>query len=189
MKRFLMTMIVAAVFMATSAQAAKGKLYFAGNVGFGFATDLEEGNVEVSFDPGWNILGALGYDMGQFRVEGEIGYHEVGIDEVTVGGVPFPVDGDASALTFMANGYYDHEMGNSPLMPYVGLGLGLADTDVEITGVSVGGDVEFAYQFMVGAGYDIAPNVVLTGGYRFLGIADSGAPDIHEFNFGARFMF
>jgi len=31
--------------------------------------------------------------------------------------------------------------------------------------------------------------VVLTGGYRFFGIADSGAPDTHEFNLGARFMF
>jgi opacity protein-like surface antigen len=189
MKRFLMTMICAAVFMATSAQAANGKLYFAGTAALGIASDLEEQGVEVSFDPGWSITGAVGYDFGKFRVEGEIGYRTVDIDEVSIPGFPpVSLDGDASALTFMANGYYDHDMG-SPLTPYVGFGIGLADTDVEIVGVSVGGDTEFAYQFMVGAGYEVAPNVVLTGGYRFFGIADSGAPDSHEFNLGARFMF
>jgi len=190
MKRFLMTVVFATVFMATSAQAAaKGKLYFAGTAGIGIASDLEEQGVEVSFDPGWSITGAVGYDMGMFRVEGEIGYRTVDIDEVTITGFPpVSIPGDASALTFMVNGYYDHEMG-SKLTPYVGFGMGLADTDVEIVGVSVGGDTEFAYQFMLGAGYEVAPNVVLTGGYRFFGIADSGSPDTHEFNLGARIMF
>ncbi len=77
----------------------------------------------------------------------------------------------------------------SPLTPYVGIGLGFVDADLEISGTSISDDTEFAYQFMVGAGYDISPNVVLTGGYRYFGIADSEAPDIHEFNIGARFMF
>jgi OmpA-OmpF porin, OOP family len=194
MKRFWITMVVAAVFMATSAQAAtKGKLYFSGTAGLGFASDLEERGVEVSFDPGYSITGALGYDLGQFRVEGEIGYRTVDIDKVRVGAVSGPVGGDASALAFTANGYYDHEMGNSPLTPYIGLGLGLADTDIEVVipgfGTIKDGDVEFVYQFMVGAGFDVSPNLVLTAGYRFFGIADSGSPDSHEFNLGARFMF
>jgi opacity protein-like surface antigen len=194
MKRFLMTLIVAAVFMATSAQAANGKLYFAGTAGLSIASDLEEQGVEVSFDPGWNITGAVGYDFGRFRVEGEIGYRTFDIDEVSVPGFPpVSLDGDASALTFMANGYYDHELRNSPLTPYIGFGLGIADAEVEVTIPGLGtlstDDTEFAYQFMVGAGYEVAPNVVLTGGYRFFGIADSGAPDSHEFNLGARFMF
>ena len=88
----------------------------------------------------------------------------------------------------MANGYYDHDMG-SPLTPYAGFGLGLADVEAEIAGIDLGGDTEFAYQVMVGAGYEISPSMVLTGGYRYFGIADSESPDIHEFNVGARFAF
>lgn len=89
----------------------------------------------------------------------------------------------------MANGYYDHEMGNSPLTPYVGVGLGIADTDLNLAGTSVGDETNLAYQFMVGLGYEVAPNVVLTGGYRYFGIFDTEAPNSHEFNLGARFMF
>ncbi len=188
MKRLLMFMMFAAIMMATSAQAAQGKMYFAGSAGLSIATDVDFPGGNISFDPGWNITGALGYDMGMFRVEGEIGYRMIDVDEVTLGGVPFPVDGDVTALTFMANGYYDHDMG-SPLTPYVGFGLGFVDADLEISGTSISDDTEFAYQFMVGAGYDISSTMVLTGGYRYFGIADSEAPDIHEFNVGARFMF
>jgi opacity protein-like surface antigen len=48
---------------------------------------------------------------------------------------------------------------------------------------------DFAYQFMLGLGYDITPNTILTAEYRFFGIADSDAPSTHAFIFGARFMF
>ena len=194
MKRFLMTLIVAAVFMATSAQAANGKLYFAGSAGLTIASDQEEQGVEVSYDPGWNITGAVGYDFGRFRVEGEIGYRTFDVDEVSFPGLPtVSLDGDTSALTFMANAYYDHELRNSPLTPYIGFGLGIADADTEVVipgfGTLKATDTEFAYQFMAGAGYEVSPTVVVTGGYRFFGVADSGAPDAHEFNLGARFMF
>ncbi len=104
MKRFLMFMVFATVFMAASAQAAKGKMYFAGSAGLSISTDVDFPGGNISFDPGWNITGALGYDMGMFRVEGEIGYRMIDVDEVTIGGVLFPADGDVTALTFMANG-------------------------------------------------------------------------------------
>ncbi len=193
MKRFLITMVVAAVFMATSAQAApKGKLYFAGNLGLTIASDSDDFGSSISFDPGFNITGAVGYDIGQIRVEGEIGYRRVEMDSATGFGFFAPIDGEVSTLTFMANGYYDFEI-NSPLTPYVGFGLGLANTDIEFVipffGTVGGSETDIAYQFMVGAGYEIAPNIILTGGYRFLGIADSGAVDFHEFTVGARYMF
>lgn len=189
MKRFLMTLVVAAVFMATSAQAANGQLYASGNLAFGILTDTDDSGLEISFDPGWGLNGAIGYDMGQIRVEGEIGYRDYGIDEVRIFGTPFPVDGSVSALTFMVNGYFDFEMSGSPLTPYVGLGLGIADFDIEISGVSADAGSELAYQFMAGVGYDVAPNTVLTAGYRFFGFSDNAGSFVHELNIGARFMF
>ena len=188
MKRFLMTMIVAAVFMATSAQAAKGKMYFSGSAGVSITEDLDFPGINISFDPGYNVGGALGYDMGRFRVEGEIRYSSVDVDEVRVFGVPVPASGDLSALTFMANGYYDVEMSNSPLTPYLGAGLGLVASEIAGPGGSIN-EEDFGYQFMVGLGFDVSPSTILTAEYRYFGIADSDAPSTHAFIFGARFMF
>jgi len=168
MKRFLMFAMFAAIMMATSAQAAKGQTYFAGNFAFGIATDLEDDvGDELSFDPGFGFIGAVGYDMGEIRVEGEIGFRIFDFDEATIGGFTFPVDGDITALTFMINGYYDMEMPNSPLTPYVGFGLGFLDFELDATGGGSISETEFAYQVMLGLGYEISPNTVLTGGYRF----------------------
>jgi OOP family OmpA-OmpF porin len=187
MKRFLMVMVVAAVFMATSAQAANGKLYFSGSAGVSITDDLDFPGLNISFSPGFNVGGALGYDMGQFRVEGEIRYSSVDVDEVN--GVSFPASADLSALTFMANGYYDHEMRNSSLTPYLGFGLGFVDSEVSVAGFGSTSETDLGYQFMVGLGFDVTPNTILTAEYRFLGIADSDAPNTHAFIFGARFMF
>ena len=60
MKRFLMTMVFAAVFMATSAQAADGKLYFSGSVGLSITDDLDFPGINFSFSPGFNVGGRLG---------------------------------------------------------------------------------------------------------------------------------
>ncbi len=187
MKRFLMTMIVAAVFMATSAQAANGKMYFSGSAGVSITNDLDFPGINISFDPGFNVGGALGYDFGQFRAEGEIRYSSVDIDEVN--GIPSSISADLSALTFMANGYYDHEIRNSSLAPYLGLGLGFADSELTVAGFGSSSETDFAYQFMAGLGFNVSPSTILTAEYRFLGIADSDAPNTHAFLFGARFMF
>ncbi len=190
MKRFLMFMMFAAIMMATSAQAAKGQMYFAGNFAFGILTDSEAAAVEISFDPGFGFIGAVGYDMGEIRVEGEIGYRLFDIDERTIPpSPPISTDGDFKALTFMVNGYYDIEMPNSPLTPYVGFGLGFVDNEIDVTGVGSASEEEFAYQVMLGLGYEISPNTVLTAGYRFFGFTNNEGAYTHELNLGARFMF
>jgi len=187
MKRLLMTLIVVSVFMAASAQAANGKMYFSGSAGLSITDDLDFPGINISFSPGFNVGGALGYDMGQIRVEGEIRYSSVDVDEVN--GVPIPFDATLSALSFMANGYYDVEMGNSPVTPYIGAGLGIVDSEIDVAGVGSASETDLAYQFMVGLGFDVSPTTVLTVGYRFFGIAETDAPNTHEFNIGARFMF
>jgi len=187
MKRLLMVLMIASVFMATSAQAANGKVYFSVNAGLTLTDDMDVPGLNLSFDPGYNVGGAVGYDFGKFRAEGEITYRSSDLD--TANGAAVTVDSDVSALSFMANGYYDHEMGNSPLTPYVGFGMGVVDSDLNVTGTSVGSETNFAYQFMLGLGYGITPNVVMTGGYRYFGVADSVVPNSHEFVFGARYMF
>ena len=187
MKRFAMFMIFAMVFMATSAQAApRGQLYASGAFALGILTDRDVGNISISYDPGFGFFGAVGLDMGQFRVEGELGYRRFSIDEVRVSGSPVPASGHASVVSLMANGYFDIEMSNSPVTPYLGVGLGFVDLSGN-TGGSSG--TEIGYQFMAGAAYDISPQAALTAGYRFFGYTDNEGSYVHELNIGARFMF
>jgi OOP family OmpA-OmpF porin len=185
MKRFLMTLILASVFMATSAQAEKNKWYFAAQGGASLTDDFDLPGLNISFNTGYNLGGALGYDMGKFRVEGEITYRSVDID--TVNGVSFPLDASLSALTFMANGYYDFEMDS--LTPYIGVGLGVADSEIEVSGFSAVSETDFAYQFMAGLAFNVSKTAYLTAGYRFFVISETDAPNSHEFTLGARFMF
>lgn len=187
MKRFLMTLVCVMVFMASSAQAASGKLYFTGSAGVSITDDIDSPGLNISFSPGFNVGGALGYDAGQFRVEGEITYRSVDVDEVN--GAPFPLDATFSTLSFMANGYYDHEMRNSPVTPYIGAGVGIVDNEVDVPGFGSASETELAYQFMAGLAFSISPNAYLTGGYRYFGIAETDAPGTHEFILGARYMF
>lgn len=146
MKRFLMTMVFAAVFMATSTQAANGKIYFADSAGLSITDDLVFPGLNISFSPGYNVGDALGYDMSRFRVG------SVEVDEVN--GIASPIDSKIDAGAF-----------------------GSAD------------EGDLGYQFRVELGFDVSPTTVLTAEYRFLGIADSDAPNPHGFVFGARFKF
>jgi hypothetical protein len=69
MKRLLMTLILATVFIASSAQAANGKIYFADSAKFSITDDLDSPSLNVSFSPGYNGDDMLRYDMGWFRFD------------------------------------------------------------------------------------------------------------------------
>jgi len=88
----------------------------------------------------------------------------------------------------MANGYYDFEMG-SPLTPYLGVGIGIVDSEVDVAGFGSTSETDLAYQFMAGLAFNVSKTAYLTAGYRYFGIAETDAPGTHEFNIGARFMF
>ena len=181
MKRFLMIMVFAASFMASAAQAANDKIYFAGSAGFNITVDLDSPDLNISSSHGQNVDGALGNERGRFRVG------SVEVDEVN--GITSPIDNDLSALTFIPNGYYDIKIANSPITPFFGSGLGLVTSEID-AGTSGSVDEEdLGYQFMSGLGFDVSPTTVLTGEYRFLGIVGSDVHNTHAFIFGARFKF
>ena len=146
MKHYFMIMVYAAVFIATSAQAANGKKYFADSVGLSIADDLDFSGFNISSSPGYSVGDTLGYDKGRFRVGS--------IETDKVNGLALPLDSEIGAGDF-----------------------GLAD------------EKGFGSQFNVELGFDVSPTTVLTAEYRFLEIADSGAPNPHGFVFGARFKF
>lgn len=173
--------------LAPAAQAADG-FYVGATGGVSFLQDADnEGgglSIESEFDTGFDVTGAVGYRfMDDFRVEGEIGYRRNNADSLTIAlpaglgisSISSSADGDVSALSFMANGYYDVNTG-TPWMPYVGAGLGVAtiNADVKTQGVQIvdDDDTVFAYQIGAGIGYAFTESITATAGYRFFGTSD-----------------
>jgi opacity protein-like surface antigen len=142
---------------------------------------------DAKFEIGYVGLISLGYGFGNgVRAEVELSYRENSIDEFGGFGLPGGTTRDTGRVRqvgLMANALYDFNLGpNSPVIPYVGLGLGVvrenyeavrvisttaADTSVNI----VGSSTTFAYQAIVGAAFPIAavPGLAVTTEYRFLG--------------------
>jgi len=151
-------------------------------------------NDRVEFDPGINLGGTFGYDLGMVRVEGEVSYKNTEIRSITDQADGFSFgnpDGNLNPLAMMFNAFYDLH-NNSAVTPYWGGGIGFAALHISDTfGTDAGGPVllypaddatVFAYQ--AGAGLEIALNrqLSLDLGYRYFGTSkarfDSNATTI-----------
>jgi outer membrane protein OmpA-like peptidoglycan-associated protein len=125
---------------------------------------------DVSLDEGW--LGALrgGYAFPQgFRLEGELAYRDNDFQDEGA----LDQGGSSTVWSLMANGYWDFNKGGA-WQPYVGIGLGWAD--VEVDGADVdpdpavsfeGSQGVFAWQGMVGIGWAVSQQLMLDLGYRY----------------------
>ncbi|MCH7498803.1 MAG: porin family protein [Nitrospinae bacterium] len=197
MKRFT-GFLLAGLLLLTAAPAWAQQAYLSGNIGFGIRPDADISTGEqFQNDPAFVINGAIGVELNPtIRIEGEIGLHTNTAD---ISG--FADEFTFGIVSFMGNGYFDIPT-NSPLRPYVGVGLGFAVANLEqdFFGITADdSDLVAAFQLMAGLGYDISPKATLTFGYRYFTTSDPtfvlfGAPfeteiTSHDFLFGARFRF
>ena len=191
--------LLAGLLLLTAAPAWAQQAYLSGNIGFGIRPDANINITPFPFenDPAFVIIGAIGVELNPTtRVEGEIGFHANTADQGGTG-----VDWTFRTVSFMGNGYFDIPT-NSPLRPYLGVGLGFAIVELEADNfglVSSDSDLVAAFQLMAGLGYDISPKATLTFGYRYFTTSDPGFNTAfgsfeteftsHDFLFGARFRF
>ena len=187
MKKNLLIIFVCvlAFFFSASVYSAEG-LYVSGNIGFATASDSDLTDstvpgttVNIEFDTGLALGAALGYDFNRFRVEGEISYQTNDVDKIGAQGVFFDATGDATALAFLINGYYDF-VNSSAFTPYISAGLGYAQVafnDLNISGSGFPGssddDSVFAYQIGIGIGYAVTEKVTIDVKYRYFGTENS----------------
>ncbi len=185
--------MAAVMLAAVPALAAEKGFYIAGNGGLTMPTDVDEGNTVSTYDPGFNGAGAVGYDLGDFRIEAEYAYHRVGTDEVFLGATRIDVPGSLEVISYMVNGHYDFEVPNSPLMPSVGLGIGGVESQLEIRSGPLAGkqrDSEFGFQLMLGMGVEMSKHLAFTVGYKFLSTAElDDEAMLHDINLGFRYLF
>ncbi|OGT54937.1 MAG: hypothetical protein A3F17_01700 [Gammaproteobacteria bacterium RIFCSPHIGHO2_12_FULL_41_15] len=107
---------------------------------------------------------ALGYRFQQFRVESELSfyfnklknYNQTTSETVTINGV-----------NFMLNGYVDIPM-QSPLVPYVGAGIGTTVYSITSgdTVTTPDNSARFAVQGIAGVEYKVSPEVGVSAEYR-----------------------
>lgn len=126
---------------------------------------------EAEWDGSFGMSGFVGYKLWQgnnlrTRIEGEIGYHKLDLEQDSIDS-GLDLDG-GNAWTFMANGYVDVPL-QIGLTPYVGLGAGMALADI---GGDKGHDTVFAWQAIVGASYSLTEFSEIFAEYRYLAFDD-----------------
>jgi len=198
--RRILVQVVALLLVSTpgvDAQAENG-FYVEFDAGLSLVSDyyddfLASPPITASFDNAVSFGGVLGYRfLSHYRGEINISHRQTDVD--TVSGVEG--FGDLDVTMFMANIYYDFDLGAS-LDPYLGIGVGSGSSDVLFstdpmdpfpqgtTGSTL------AWNLMVGASYGIHEDVFLNFGYRYMGVAEFLADDLdfHEFLIGVRYHF
>lgn len=168
-------LLIALLFAGLGTATATAEPYVSASLGIGMPSDLEVdyGNLTIpaAFDSGIAFNAAVGYDFGQARAELAIGYQEHGLGSIAGEEAEFWDDYgidinnvEASALSVMANTYYDIELNGSPAEPYIMGGIGIASLDLDY----FEGETSFAFQLGAGIGYALTDNVTFDLGYRFL---------------------
>jgi len=167
--------------IASSAFAAGSGWYGAGYGANTYVSDADMrggGLTESRFDSGYGVGFAVGMSMEESgfapdRYEAEIAFSGNEIDGISGPGA-IPTGGDLVHVGLMGNAYYDIPTG-TPIIPYIGAGLGLASIYYETDAVFADDDdTVLAWQAMAGLTYapEQMQQVELYGGYKYLGTSD-----------------
>lgn len=187
--------LLAGFLILTTAPVWAQQAYLSGNIGFGYRPDSDISISSSPFenDPAFVVNGAIGVEIApNIRVEGEIGLH---LNTADQGGTS--VDWTFRTLSFMGNAYFDMPL-QSPMKPYIGIGVGFADVNLEVESggfSSDDSDLVLAAQLMAGLSFEINPKTTLNFGYRYFTTTDptftgfSTEYSSHDFLVGARFWF
>ena len=165
--------------------------YVSGDFGLVSVSDSTlSGNTsgEMSMDPGFGFLAAIGNNFDGLRAEAEFAYRTNDLDEVS----NVSVNGDISSMAVMGNLLVDLPLSES-VRPFLGAGIGLANVEIDSNGSS--DDTVFAYQAIAGIGFPLTHVTTLDFQYRYFATADpdfdgtEAEYDTHNFFAGLRFDF
>jgi OmpA-OmpF porin, OOP family len=116
------------------------------------------GAVNIYPATGWAAGGMVGYDFVGPRVEleGIFRQNQATLQAAPIGFQQFTAGANINQTAIMANVMYDFRMG-WPIVPYIGAGAGIAFVNASALGGSTS-STQFAYQGIIGVGYEIDQN-------------------------------
>jgi len=160
-KAFAAAAVLVALPMAAQAQGVQYPGFYVGAIGgvnwmFNNSFNLSaavpgafvSGTANSNWNTGWAAGGMIGYDFLGPRVELEGIYRD---NTGTIGRVGV----DFNQISVMANLLYDFNAGGT-IVPYIGAGAGIAFLNTNLLNVSAN-STQFAYQAILGVGYNIDP--------------------------------
>jgi|SaaInlStandDraft_3_1057020.scaffolds.fasta_scaffold78972_1 OmpA-OmpF porin, OOP family len=156
-------------------------------------------NIGFDYKVGWHISGEYGYQFDTFRLAGEILYIKNDYKDFTMAGQPLwvgLVNGYTRALGGLFNAYYDFNA-DGEIMPYIGIGGGMASIKNEISFDGKRGErteTKPVGQLMAGVGFALSRQTSLLVNYRYLSTlsevwAIDGHYKTHMFGVGLRYSF
>jgi OOP family OmpA-OmpF porin len=126
------------------------------------------GQANITTQTGWTVGGMIGYDFVGPRVELESRFIQ-NTATLTAFGVGGSLGATINQVPIMANVYYDF-MAGGQFVPYIGAGAGIAFTNLTGGGFSnSSSNVQFAYQGMIGVGWNIDSQFRLNLEGRYFG--------------------
>lgn len=168
--------------------------YIASHAGANFGDDFSG----ISFDTGYNLSGAVGYNWGEIgfaslRTEAEVGFLKSEASPVG------PFTGSVAGLYGFLNAYADFN-DIFGFTPFIGAGVGYADVngEMQFAGFPIvdASDQTFAWNATAGLSYALSNCVSLDVAYRYVAIPDvtfntvfgtvSDDVNIHQVNAGVR---
>ncbi len=116
------------------------------------------GLVNIYPATGWAVGGMIGYDFvgPRIEVEGLYRNNQATLQAAPIGFQNFTAGAVQEQVSIMGNLLYDFRFG-SPIVPYIGAGAGVAFVNTSALGASISNTV-FAYQGIIGVGYQIDPS-------------------------------
>lgn len=208
MKKLIIVLFIPLLFSGVSpdrtiAQGSQNGWYLTLNLGDGSGVGISAtdgaGGEKFDFTDGFLVGGGLGYRFHpNFRVEGLFTHVGNDIDDPCDGTFAIclfpgtPDNGEMTANSFLINFYGDLRFDeNQKFYPLAGLGLGVASISAELErgGIHVVDDsaTVLAYQFTLGAGWDVNPNWVLTLAFRYFGTLEPGLTNLAGQDINAKY--
>jgi opacity protein-like surface antigen len=162
-------------------------------------------NLNVKPKIGYAVAGAIGYDWGGFRGEGEVLYAKANLDQIdvndpgTITGLSagsFAAEGSQTYAGMLLNGAYDFQ-NDTGIVPFIMGGVGAVYQslkDAKAGGIAIPDVSDWALAYQAGAGINIGlvGNVSAELSYRYLGMADGEyfkAGKTHTVAVGAKALF
>jgi OOP family OmpA-OmpF porin len=172
-KAFAAAAVLVALPVVTQAQSLQYPGFYVGAIGgvnwmfnnsFNLSASVPgttvSGTGSANWNTGWAAGGMIGYDFVGPRVELEGIYRD---NTGTIGSVGV----DFNQISAMANLLYDFNAGGT-IVPYIGGGVGIAFMNTNLFNTTAS-STQFAYQAILGVGYNIDPMIRINLEGRYYG--------------------